>query len=103
MEKAHRDILVRLRRNIIDDLDIDNDIIQPLRNEYILREDDIRCIYIGATKEDRAGNLLDILPRYVYLFIFLIIFTHILCEILHFFFILMLSHLLMIIAITSHK
>lgn len=77
MEKAHRDILVRLRRNIIDDLDIDNDIIQPLRNEYILREDDIRSIYIGATKEDRAGNLLDILPRYVYLFIFLIIFTHI--------------------------
>lgn len=66
MEKSHRDILTRLRKNIIDDLDIDNDIIQPLRNEYILREEDIRHIYTGTTKEERASNLLDTLPRYVY-------------------------------------
>ncbi|XP_071562800.1 uncharacterized protein [Temnothorax nylanderi] len=63
MEKSHRDILTRLRENIIDDLDIDNDIIQPLRNEYILRQEDIKQIYSGATKEARAGWLLDILPR----------------------------------------
>ncbi|KAL0120735.1 hypothetical protein PUN28_008418 [Cardiocondyla obscurior] len=63
MEKSHKDILIRLRKNIIDDLDVDNDIIQPLRNEYILREEDIRYIYTGSTKEERASLLLDILPR----------------------------------------
>ncbi|XP_018369153.1 PREDICTED: apoptotic protease-activating factor 1-like isoform X2 [Trachymyrmex cornetzi] len=62
MEKLHKDILIRLRKNVIDDLDVDNDIIQPLRNEYILTEDHIKNIYIGATKEERAAKLLDILP-----------------------------------------
>ncbi|KYM96416.1 hypothetical protein ALC62_12922 [Cyphomyrmex costatus] len=62
MEKLHKDILSRLRKKIIDDLDVDNDIIQPLRNEYILTEDHIRKIYIGVSKEERAGKLLDILP-----------------------------------------
>lgn len=70
MEKSHKDILTRLRRNIIDDINIDNDIIQPLRTEYILKEEDIRNIYIGASREERAGNLLDILPRYVFMYIF---------------------------------
>ncbi|KYN15354.1 hypothetical protein ALC57_12403 [Trachymyrmex cornetzi] len=64
MEKLHKDILIRLRKNVIDDLDVDNDIIQPLRNEYILTEDHIKNIYIGATKEERAAKLLDILPLY---------------------------------------
>ncbi|KAG5314620.1 APAF factor, partial [Acromyrmex insinuator] len=62
MEKLYKDILIRLRKNIIDDLDVDNDIIQPLRNEYIITEDHIKNIYIGATKEERAAKLLDILP-----------------------------------------
>lgn len=66
MDKPHKDILTHLRKNIIDDLDVDNDILQPLRNEYILREEDIRHIYTGGTKEERAAILLDILPRYVY-------------------------------------
>jgi len=70
MEKSHKDILTRLRKNIIDDLDVDNDIILPLRKEYnILSDDDIKDIYIGTTKEERAGNLLDILPRYVCMYI----------------------------------
>ncbi|XP_011155807.2 apoptotic protease-activating factor 1 isoform X1 [Solenopsis invicta] len=63
MEKSHRDILIRLRKNIIDDLDIENNIIQSLRDENILKEEDIKCIYMGLTKEDRTCNLLDILPR----------------------------------------
>jgi len=70
MEKSHKDILIRLRKNIIDDLDVDNDIILPLRKEYnILSDDDVKDIYIGTTKEERAGNLLDILPRYVCMYI----------------------------------
>jgi len=77
MEKAHKDILIRLRKNIIDDLDVNNDIIQPLRNEYILREEDVKDIYIGATKEERASNLLDILPRYVYTHIHTYIYIYI--------------------------
>lgn len=100
MEKSHKDILTRLRKNIIDDIDVENDIIYPLRSEYILKEEDVRHIYIGTTREERAGNLLDILPRYVYLCAFFIIFAHILCK-LSYFFILMLLHLLMTIAIIS--
>ncbi|XP_012525104.1 apoptotic protease-activating factor 1 isoform X2 [Monomorium pharaonis] len=63
MEKSHREILKRLRKNIIDDLDIDNDVLRPLRDEYILKEEDIKFVYMGETKEARAANLLDILPR----------------------------------------
>lgn len=66
MEKFHRDILIQLRKNIVDDLDVDNDIIQPLRSLHVLREEDVRRIYTGATKEKRACNLLDILPGYVH-------------------------------------
>ncbi|XP_011876259.1 PREDICTED: apoptotic protease-activating factor 1 isoform X2 [Vollenhovia emeryi] len=62
MERSHREILIRLRGNIIDDLDVDNDVIQTLRNEYILREEDVKHIYTGATKEERAIYLLDLLP-----------------------------------------
>jgi len=102
MEKLHKDILIHLRKNIIDDLDVDNDVIQPLRNEYIITEDHIKNIYIGATKEERAAKLLDILPLYAYLYIFRVIFAHTLCKNLHFF-ILMLLHLLIIAAVASHK
>jgi len=66
MEKSHRDILIRLQKNIVDDLDIDNGIIQPLRNRNILLQEDIEHIYTGATKEERACNLLNILPGYVH-------------------------------------
>jgi len=74
MEKLHKDILIHLRKNIIDDLDVDNDVIQPLRNEYIITEDHIKNIYIGATKEERAAKLLDILPLYAYLYIYIFIY-----------------------------
>ncbi|XP_067209405.1 apoptotic protease-activating factor 1 isoform X2 [Linepithema humile] len=62
MEKSHKDILYHLRSNIIDDVDIDNDIIQPLTSEYILTQENIKYIYSGATKQERAGILLNILP-----------------------------------------
>lgn len=71
METAHQDILHLLRNSIIADVDIDNDILQPLRLEYILTQENIRCIYTGATKQERAGILLDILPLYVYLYFLL--------------------------------
>lgn len=62
METLHQDILHCLRNNIIDDVDIDNDIIQPLTSEYILTQENIRHIYTGATKQERAEILLEILP-----------------------------------------
>lgn len=61
-----------MRRNIIDDLNIDNNIIEPLTSNGILKTEDIRIIYTGASNEERAEKLLDILPRYVYIFLFCI-------------------------------
>jgi hypothetical protein len=66
MDTTHQDILLRLRMDIIEDIDVDNDIIQPLVSEYVLKDEDVKYIYIGATKQDRAQRLLDLLPQYVY-------------------------------------
>lgn len=66
MEGSHRKILLDLRMNIVQDMDIDNDILQPLISEYILKQEDVTYIYIGATKKERAERLLDLLPRYVH-------------------------------------
>jgi len=52
--------------DIIEDIDVDNDIIQPLVSEYVLQDEDVKYIYIGATKQKRAERLLDLLPQYVY-------------------------------------
>lgn len=76
MESSHKDILIRLRQNIIDDVDVYNGIIRPLASEYILKEEDVLHIGNGATKEDRAKILLDILPGYLYFETFIVIFTH---------------------------
>ncbi|KAG7206909.1 hypothetical protein KM043_000802 [Ampulex compressa] len=62
MRKQHQEILRLLRNNIIDDMDVYNGIIRPLMAEYILREEDVKQISMGATKEDKAQILLDILP-----------------------------------------
>lgn len=70
MEQFHQEILCQLRKNIIDDIDIDNNILEPLTCNYILKRKDIENIYTGATKEARAEKLLDVLPRYVYIFLF---------------------------------
>jgi len=66
MDAIHQDILLRLRMNIIEDIDVDNDIIQPLVSEYVLKDEDVKYIYVGATKQERAEKLLDLLPQYVY-------------------------------------
>ncbi|XP_011342861.1 apoptotic protease-activating factor 1 isoform X2 [Ooceraea biroi] len=63
MDVSHQDILSRLRMNIVQDLNIENGILQQLQSEYILKDDDIKYIYIGATKEERAERLLDLLPK----------------------------------------
>lgn len=63
MKQHHQKILLHLRGNIIDDLDIDNDIVEPLASNDILKTRDIQIIYTGATKEERAEKLLDILPK----------------------------------------
>lgn len=68
MEQFHQEILRKLRKNIIDDLDIENDILEPLTYNNILKRNDIENIYTGASKEERAEKLLHILPRYVYTF-----------------------------------
>lgn len=81
MEPAHQDILLQLRKDIIDDLDIDNDIVEPLASNDILKTRDIQSIYTGATKEERAEKLLDILPRYVS--IFFVLYLHIFHTILN--------------------
>lgn len=70
MEQFHQEILCQLRKNIIDDVDIDNNILEPLISNNILKRKDIQNIYTGATKEQRAEKLLNVLPRYVYIFLF---------------------------------
>lgn len=69
MDTSHKDILLRLRTNIVADLDVNNDIIRPLMSEYILKDHDVKYIRVGVTTEERAERLLDLLPEYVY-FIF---------------------------------
>ncbi|XP_029154798.1 uncharacterized protein LOC114927905 isoform X2 [Nylanderia fulva] len=63
MEHSHQKILHHLRKNIIDDLNIDNNIVEPLTSQGILKTDDIQIIYTGVSNEERAEKLLDILPR----------------------------------------
>lgn len=64
MHKSHQNILESLRRNIIADMDVYNGIIQPLKSDYILNDEHIEKIQTGCSKQERAGILLDILPRY---------------------------------------
>lgn len=74
MESAHREILTRLRSDIINDVDVNNGIINPLSTEYILREEDVNNIRAGKTKPEQAGILLDILPRYTHLHVLLYVY-----------------------------
>nr|XP_033321533.1 apoptotic protease-activating factor 1 isoform X1 [Megalopta genalis]XP_033321534.1 apoptotic protease-activating factor 1 isoform X1 [Megalopta genalis] len=62
MDKLHEDILKRLRSSIVIDVDVFNDIIKPLKSDYILSEDDVARIKAGNSKEEKAEILLDILP-----------------------------------------
>jgi hypothetical protein len=69
MDQKHQDVLRQMRQNIVDDLDVYNGIILPLTTEYILREEDVNDIKRGKTKEERAQILLDLLPKYVSLYL----------------------------------
>lgn len=63
MEKKHQDVLKRMRKNIVEDLDVYNGIITPLATEYILNQEDVLEIKKGKTKPERAQILLDLLPQ----------------------------------------
>ena len=65
MDRIHSETLRKFRKAIIDDVDVHNGIIKPLTSEYILKDDDVKTILKGKTKEERASILLDLLPRYV--------------------------------------
>ena len=64
MDELHQHILKKLRKDIVHDMDVHNGIIKPLRSEYILTEQQIAQIENGASKQQQAEILLDILPRY---------------------------------------
>lgn len=76
METSHKNILRHLRKEIIADLDVDNGIISPLKTEFILNDRDVERINNGADKKERASILLDILPGYLIIDIYYLIFTH---------------------------
>lgn len=67
MEVSHREILNRLRDNIIEDIDVHNGIITFLLNEQILNNNDVDQINVETTKSNKAATLLDILPKCVIL------------------------------------
>ncbi|XP_054000407.1 apoptotic protease-activating factor 1 isoform X1 [Hylaeus anthracinus] len=62
MDRLHQNILKILRNNIVADMDVYNGIISPLKSDYILKDDHIKQIQAGQSKEERAKILLDILP-----------------------------------------
>ncbi|XP_043482771.1 apoptotic protease-activating factor 1-like isoform X2 [Leptopilina heterotoma] len=62
MEEIHCDILKKYRKAIVDDVDVNNEIIKPLRKENILTDDDVKRITNGTTLQERASILLELLP-----------------------------------------
>lgn len=64
MDILHQNILLAMRSNIVADLDIYNGVIQLLKSEYILTDQDIANIEKGASKQEKAEILLDTLPGY---------------------------------------
>lgn len=70
MEEIHCDILRKFHKAIIDDVDVNNEIIKPLRKENILDDENIKSILNGRTLKERASILLELLPQYVNFFFF---------------------------------
>ena len=71
MDELHQHILKKLRKDIVNDMDVHNGIIKPLQSEYILTEQQIAQIENGVSKQQQAEILLDILPRYdIYIYIY---------------------------------
>lgn len=69
-------ILSHVKGQIIEDVDIDNNIVQQLKKQSILDENDIKYIYTGSTKPDRAKLLIELVKKYVfYVCIFIFNFT----------------------------
>ncbi|XP_051167507.1 apoptotic protease-activating factor 1-like [Leptopilina boulardi] len=63
MEEIHCDILRKFHKAIIDDVDVNNEIIKPLRKENILDDENIKSILNGRTLKERASILLELLPQ----------------------------------------
>ena len=63
MESIYKDIIQKLQNLIIDDVDINNGIILPLKTEYILKDDDISKIQTAGTREEQTQILLELLPE----------------------------------------
>ncbi|XP_017884244.1 apoptotic protease-activating factor 1 isoform X2 [Ceratina calcarata] len=62
MDELHQHILKTLRRKIVADMDVHNNVIKPLQLRDILTDQHITKIESGTSKERRAEILLDILP-----------------------------------------
>lgn len=62
MNRAHREILLELRRSIVDQIDVWNGIVQPLIVENIITVNDITNLADLPTRKQRVELLLDILP-----------------------------------------
>lgn len=65
MEKKHQDILKKMHNNFLDDLDVYNGIIPLLTTEYILKDEDVKIIKKGNSKQERVKILLELLPKLV--------------------------------------
>ncbi|KZC07642.1 PREDICTED: apoptotic protease-activating factor 1 [Dufourea novaeangliae] len=63
MDYLHQNILKCVRESIVADMDVFNGIIQPLKSEYILTDQDVTKIKAGDSKQEKAEILLDILPN----------------------------------------
>uniref|UniRef100_A0A0C9RL69 Apaf1_1 protein n=2 Tax=Fopius arisanus TaxID=64838 RepID=A0A0C9RL69_9HYME len=63
MKQFHRNILIKLREAIVQDLDVANGVIGPLEADCILKPEDLTHIEARETKEAQAEFLLDILPN----------------------------------------
>ena len=63
MKEFHKEILLRLRENIVTTIDVNNHILEALKEPAILNDDLIQKIQAGTSNKEKAEILLDILPK----------------------------------------
>lgn len=63
MNSIHQHVLTKLEMDLINDLDVNNDIIGPLKSEYILKDEDVLLIQNAGGREEQVKALLNILPK----------------------------------------